>query len=106
MNLTNVNGFIIFLGTLLCLLYFYMSKEHTGTYGRVTQVGRWFMMAYFGITFGNVGLGRVSVTIWTIYGLTPQPQIYVVIAAVAIGVASILYSRSKKAVSVQAATKQ
>lgn len=98
MNLTDLNGVIILVGTITTLLYFYMSKEQTGTYGKVTQFGRYFLMLYFGITFGNVSMGRISVSIWTVFGLTKTPQIYVVLVSVVVGAALILYNRSKKAV--------
>ena len=55
-------------------------------------------MLYFGITFGNVSMGRISVSIWTVFNLTKTPQIYVFLVSVVIGTALILYNRSKKAV--------
>jgi len=104
-NLTDVNNFIVFLGAILIMLYFFLSKEHTGTYGKVTRIGRWFIMFYFGITFGNISMGRISVMIWNVYILTGEPQRYVALAALIVGAASILYSRSKKAVKVPATIK-
>jgi len=105
LNLTNINNLIILLGTVVCSLYFFLSKEQKGMYANVTKIGRYFIMVFFGISFGSISMGRFSVMIWNINILTADPQKYVVIAALIVAAASILYSRRKKTVTVQASIK-
>ncbi len=57
------NNLIIIVGTITALLYFYFSKEHTGTFGKVTRVGIYFLMISFGASFGFAVMGRISLLI-------------------------------------------
>ncbi len=57
------NMFLIFLGTVSVMLYFYFSKAHTGIYGKFTKIGIWFMMIGFGASFGNTVMARISLLI-------------------------------------------
>ncbi|MDD3049806.1 MAG: hypothetical protein PHR06_01520 [Candidatus Cloacimonetes bacterium] len=59
----NINTFLIFIGTVTILMYFYFSKAHTGLYGKVSQVGVWFMMIGFGASFGYTVMARISLLI-------------------------------------------
>lgn len=59
----NFNIFLVFIGTLTILLYFYFSKAHTGLYGKITGVGIWFMMIGFGASFGYTVMARISLLI-------------------------------------------
>lgn len=65
-SLTNesvFNNLIILVGTITGLLYFYFSKEHSGTFGKVTRVGIYFLMISFGASFGFAVMGRISLLI-------------------------------------------
>jgi len=59
----SVNLFLIFLGTLAVLLYFFFSKAHTGAYGKFVSVGKWYMMVGFGASFGMTVMARISLLI-------------------------------------------
>ncbi len=61
--LDNINTFLIFIGTITILMYFYFSKEHKGTYGKISNVGVWFMMVGFGASFGYTVMARMSLLI-------------------------------------------
>jgi hypothetical protein len=61
--LDNINMAIIFIGTVTILLYFFFSKEHKGVYGKVTNIGIWFMMVGFGASFGYTVMARISLLI-------------------------------------------
>ncbi len=58
-----VNNIIILVGTVTGLLYFYFSKEHSGSFGKVTRVGIYFLMISFGSSFGFAVMGRISLLI-------------------------------------------
>jgi hypothetical protein len=59
----NFNTIIIFIGTVTILLYFFFSKAHRGFYGKVTNVGVWFLMVGFGASFGYTVMARISLLI-------------------------------------------
>lgn len=59
----NLNLFLIFLGTVTVLLYFFFSKAHTGAYGKFVSVGKWYMMVGFGASFGLTVMARISLLI-------------------------------------------
>ena len=59
----NINTFIIFLGTVTILMYFFFSKAHKGVYGKITNIGIWFMMVGFGASFGYTVMARISLLI-------------------------------------------
>lgn len=56
-----VNALISVIGLLAVLSYFVFSIPQTGPVKRFSQVGRWIMMVTFGVSFGNVVAGRISV---------------------------------------------
>ena len=58
-----INNILILAGTITGLLYFYFSKEHKGTFGKVTRVGIYFLMISFGASFGFAVMGRISLLI-------------------------------------------
>ncbi len=58
-----VNTFLVFLGTISILMYFYFSKAHTGIYGKVSKIGVWYMMIGFGASFGYTVMARISLLI-------------------------------------------
>jgi len=57
------NNLIILIGTVTGLLYFFFSKEQTGTFGKITRVGIYFLMISFGASFGFAVMGRISLLI-------------------------------------------
>jgi len=61
--LNNIDTILIFVGTVTILMYFYFSKEHKGIYGKVTNIGIWFMMVGFGASFGYTVMARISLLI-------------------------------------------
>lgn len=56
-----VNGLISVIGLLAVLSYFIFSIPHKGPLQHFSKVGRWIMMVTFGVSFGNVVSGRISV---------------------------------------------
>ena len=46
------NNLVILIGTLSALMYFYFSREQSGSYGKFTRVGIYFLMISFGASFG------------------------------------------------------
>jgi hypothetical protein len=63
LDLTNFNGLVIFLGTVLSLSYFFLTYRMKGAAGLAPFWGRMFMMAAFGAAFGNTVMGRISTAI-------------------------------------------
>ncbi len=59
----DINSFLIFIGTVTILMYFYFSKAHTGLYGKFSKIGVWFMMIGFGASFGYTVMARISLLI-------------------------------------------
>ena len=57
------NNIIIITGTITGLLYFYFSKEHKGTIGKISKLGVYFLMIKFGASFGFAVMGRISLLI-------------------------------------------
>lgn len=58
-----LNLFLIFIGTIAVLLYFFFSKAHSGVYGKFVNVGKWYMMIGFGASFGLTVMARISLLI-------------------------------------------
>lgn len=57
------SNWVIVLGVVSGLVYFFFSKEHTGMFGRVSRVGIWVLMLTFGAAFGYTVMGRVSLLV-------------------------------------------
>ena len=62
-KLNTFNAWVIFLGTILSLAYFFLTFKMSGKATWVPKLGRYFMMAAFGAAFGNTVMGRVSAAI-------------------------------------------
>lgn len=63
--LVNAEGFdvatlVVLAGVITTLLYFYFSREHKGALGGTARVGTWFLMVFFGTTFGYTVMSRMS----------------------------------------------
>jgi len=70
--LTTFNNWILTIGLIACLLYFFYSKEHKGTFGYVTKLGIYFLMISFGASFGYTVMSRMSLLIGRVYFLFGQ----------------------------------
>ena len=57
------NNFIVLIGTITGLMYFYFSREHTGNFGKLSKLGIYFLMISFGASFGFAVMGRISLLI-------------------------------------------
>jgi len=51
---------IVLLGVICTLCYFYFSREHKGVLGSAARLGTWFLMVFFGTTFGYTVMSRMS----------------------------------------------
>jgi hypothetical protein len=60
---------LIILGLISTLVYFFFSREHTGSLGVVSKVGVWFLMVSFGASFGYTVMSRVSLLIGRLHFL-------------------------------------
>lgn len=58
-----LNLFIILLGVVTVLIYFFYSVEHTGVVGISSKIGIWFLMVSFGASFGYTIMARLSLLI-------------------------------------------
>ncbi len=58
-----VNAIIIVIGLIATLSYFFFSKAHTGSFGKVAKLGTYFLMVFFGATFGYTVMARISLLI-------------------------------------------
>lgn len=60
---TAVSNFLLIVGVLCTLAYFYFSRAHAGVLGVASKVGIFFLMVAFGATFGNTVMARISLLI-------------------------------------------
>lgn len=58
-----VNAVVILVGLISTLFYFYFSKAHTGAFGKVARLGTFYLMIFFGATFGYTVMARISLLI-------------------------------------------
>ncbi|MGH8003747.1 MAG: hypothetical protein ACRECJ_03365 [Limisphaerales bacterium] len=61
--LNSTANVLILTGVITTLIYFYFSREHKGWWGRLAAVGTWYLMIFFGATFGNTVMSRISLLI-------------------------------------------
>ena len=61
--LESINSFLILLGVVSVLVYFFFSLEHKGVIGGVSVIGVWFLMIAFGASFGYTVMARMSLLI-------------------------------------------
>ncbi|MEA3402073.1 MAG: hypothetical protein U9R79_12625 [Armatimonadota bacterium] len=57
------SNFLLIVGVLCTLAYFYFSREHAGTLGVASTVGIFFLMVAFGAGFGQTVMARISLLI-------------------------------------------
>jgi len=55
-----INAVIILIGTVSVLFYFFFSVEHRGVVKKISNFGIYFLMIYFGASFGNTVMARFS----------------------------------------------
>jgi len=60
---TGVSNWILFLGLLATLVYFFFSSEHRGPVGVLSTVGISFLMISFGASYGFTVMARISLLI-------------------------------------------
>lgn len=61
--LGSVNNFLVLLGVVSVLIYFFFSVEHKGVVGGISVIGIWFLMIAFGASFGYTVMARMSLLI-------------------------------------------
>ncbi|MCM2271289.1 MAG: hypothetical protein NDJ18_01855 [candidate division Zixibacteria bacterium] len=57
------SGIVVLIGLLATLSYFYFSRPHQGALGLSAKIGTYFLMVFFGATFGYTVMSRMSVFI-------------------------------------------
>jgi hypothetical protein len=62
-SMGTIKGFLVVVGVISTLMYFYFSKPHKGALGVIANVGMWFIMISFGAHFGYTVMARVSLLI-------------------------------------------
>ena len=55
--------FLLVVGTITGIIYFYFSKPHKGALGVSAKVGIYFLMVSFGAAFGYTAMARISLLI-------------------------------------------
>lgn len=56
----NWSAIVVMVGVVSTLSYFYFSREHKGTLGHSARIGIYFLMVFFGTTFGYTVMSRMS----------------------------------------------
>lgn len=55
-----LSAIVLIVGVVCALIYFFFSKEHTGSFGAASRLGIWFLMVAFGAAFGYTVMARIS----------------------------------------------
>ncbi len=56
----DITAIVVLIGVMSTLAYFYFSREHKGAFGGVAKIGVYFLMIFFGTTFGYTVMSRMS----------------------------------------------
>ena len=56
----DLSAIVVIVGVLTTLSYFYFSREHKGALGTSAKFGTYFLMIFFGATFGYTVMSRMS----------------------------------------------
>lgn len=56
----DISGIVVLVGVTTTIVYFYFSREHRGALGRSAKIGTYFLMVFFGATFGFTVMSRMS----------------------------------------------
>ena len=59
-GIPDITALVVIVGVLCTLSYFYFSREHSGPLGSAAKLGTWFLMIFFGTTFGYTVMSRMS----------------------------------------------
>jgi len=59
----SINMVLILIGVVATTMYFYFSHEQRGLLRPVARIGIWYMMVFFGATFGYTVMSRVTLLI-------------------------------------------
>jgi len=59
-GMPDVSVVVVLAGVLTTLSYFYFSREHRGVLGGSAKLGTYFLMVFFGTTFGYTVMSRMS----------------------------------------------
>lgn len=59
-GLPDLAAIAVIAGVLTTLSYFYFSREHKGAFGVSAKIGTFFLMVFFGTTFGYTVMSRMS----------------------------------------------
>jgi hypothetical protein len=62
-GMPDLSALVVLAGVLCTLAYFYFSREHRGALGGAANAGTWFLMIFFGTTFGYTVMSRMSTLI-------------------------------------------
>ena len=97
------NALVVAVGVICVLFYFFFSVEHKGVGKKVSNLGIYFLMIYFGAAFGNTVMARFSVLYGrfdTLYGFAGKENFYatqvILIAMVAYFLVTGMTGRDKK----------
>ena len=60
---TTVDNWILVIGLLCTLIFFFFSKEHKGALGGTARLGVYFLMVSFGASYGYTVMARISLLI-------------------------------------------
>jgi hypothetical protein len=58
-----IGGFILVIGTVCVIMYFYFSRKQEGVLAVSSKIGIWFLMMSFGASFGYTVMARISLLI-------------------------------------------
>jgi len=71
--LVTLDNVVLVVGTSLSLSYFLLHREQKGTWGGITKIGKYFILASLGAVFGSNVLGRMAIIIQRIQFLVGDP---------------------------------
>jgi hypothetical protein len=71
--IVTLDNIVLVAGTVLSLAYFILHREQKGTWGRITKIGRYFILATLGAVFGSNVLGRMAIIIQRVQFLLGDP---------------------------------
>jgi hypothetical protein len=63
MAYANFNNYLLIVGVLSTLVYFFFSLEHKGAVGVISKIGIYFLMISFGASYGFTVMARISLLI-------------------------------------------
>jgi hypothetical protein len=67
--LTTINNILLVVGVITTILYFYFSRDFTGPFKYLLELGIIFIMVSFGASFGYTVMARISLLIGRFYFL-------------------------------------